>query len=123
MDESTTLKELIDYVEDFRAKRGWHRHHDAKELTIAMSIEVSELLEHFRYMTRDNVKKFLEKPENKEEAANELADVLYHVLVIAKEMDVDLSEAFKRKMKLTEKKYPIEKCFGLNKKYTEYAEK
>lgn len=60
------------------------------------------------------------KDENKKKhIAEELADVLYYVLLFSKYTGMDLTESLKEKMKLNEKHYPIEKSFGNNIKYNE----
>lgn len=56
---------------------------------------------------------------NKEAIAEELADVLYWVLLLSNKLDVDLVGSFQDKMLKNEQKYPIEKAKGSHKKYTE----
>ena len=51
--------------------------------------------------------------------SEEMADVFYFLLRLSQKYDLDLSEALTAKMKGNEKKYPIHKSFGSNKKYTE----
>ena len=119
MDDKTTVKELIAIADAFRKERDWQKYHDPKELSIALSIEAAELLELFRYTTKDEVLEYLKKKENLQKASHEVADVLYHVLLLAKDMGIDLSEAFKEKIRKTAEKYPIEKSFGRKTKYTE----
>ena len=61
------------------------------------------------------------KPERAfdEHVGQELSDVLYWVLVLAKDLNIDLAEAFVAKLKHNEEKYPVEKSKGIAKKYTE----
>ena len=49
----------------------------------------------------------------------ELADVLYWVLLMSKDLDIDVLEALHKKMKKNEDKYPVEKAKGKHTKYTE----
>ena len=50
---------------------------------------------------------------------DELSDILYWVLLIANDLDIDLEESLSRKMSKNEKKYPISKSKGKHSKYTE----
>ena len=59
---------------------------------------------------------------HKEDVADELADVFYWVLLLSNKLNIDLVEAFQRKMRKNEAKYPVAKAKGSHKKYTELAE-
>jgi NTP pyrophosphatase (non-canonical NTP hydrolase) len=50
--------------------------------------------------------------------ANELMDVLYWVLNMCSDLEINIPEAFERKMKKNEAKYPINKAKGKKEKYT-----
>ena len=54
------------------------------------------------------------------EVEEELADVLYFVLRFAQMNNIDLSSAVSSKIEKNDKKYPVEKAKGCNKKYNEY---
>ena len=58
--------------------------------------------------------------EKQEDLADELSDVLAYLLQIAHDFDIDMKEAFLRKLEKSTKKYPVEKARGSHKKYTEY---
>jgi NTP pyrophosphatase (non-canonical NTP hydrolase) len=118
MDSDTSIQDLKKKVKAFCDVRDWDQFHDAKELAIALSIEASELLEHFRWKTREEVKSTLGS-KKREDVEDEMADILYFLIRIAQMNNVDLSDALERKMKKNDKKYPIEKAKGSNKKYNE----
>ncbi|HLC45679.1 MAG TPA: MazG-like family protein, partial [archaeon] len=59
----------------------------------------------------------------KREVSHELADILYHVFLIAEDEGIDLSSALGEKLELTGKRYPVEKARGKNQKYTAYSTK
>ena len=52
-DEETKIHELKKKVKEFCDERDWAQFHNAKELAIALSIEASELLEHFRWKSHE----------------------------------------------------------------------
>lgn len=118
-DKETNLEELKQKIKDFCTERDWDKFHDAKELAIALSIEASELLEHFRWIGREEVNNKFTIPEKREEIEDELADILTFTVRIAQMYDIDLTKSFNRKLEKSRKKYSIEKSYGSCKKYNE----
>lgn len=119
MDSETNIQELKDKIKAFCDARDWDQFHNAKELAIALSIESSELLEHFRWKTPKEIEELLNNPIKKEEISDEMADCLYFIIRMAQMNKIDLSEALERKLEKNDKKYPVEKAKGSNKKYNE----
>lgn len=103
-DEETRIIELKKKVREFREKRGW-RGESSKDIALSLVLEASELLEHFQWKSGDEVKNEarLHGP-----ICDELADVLWWVLVMAESLNIDLAKAFETKYKKNEKKYPAE---------------
>ncbi len=119
-DETTKIKELKEIVRLFCEERDWDQYHNAKDLAIAISTESSELLEHFRFKSEKEIEEFFKDAKKKEEISDEMADVLYFLVLLAQRYDVDLTTALRKKIEKNEKKYPVDKVKGKNKKYTEY---
>jgi NTP pyrophosphatase (non-canonical NTP hydrolase) len=119
VDEKATIDELKKEVKRFNHERDWDQFHDAKELAIAISLEAAEVLEPFVYKSEKQVEEIM-NGKKRTDIEDELADVFWAVLVFAERYNIDLSNAFKEKMKKTELKYPANKVRGSNKKYTEY---
>ncbi len=57
--------------------------------------------------------------QNKDKLQDELADVLYYVLLMCNDLKIDPKEALLKKLQKNAEKYPVEKSYGSNKKYTE----
>ena len=112
------LRELQNKVIEFRDARDWKQYHNPKDVAISLSLEASELLEHFQWKNPDEVKQYLKA--NKDYVSDELMDILYWVLLLANDLSIDIPGAFERKLKKNETKYPVEKAKGQHKKYTEY---
>ncbi|HET55856.1 MAG TPA: nucleotide pyrophosphohydrolase, partial [Ignavibacteria bacterium] len=104
----------------FCEDRDWDQYHNAKNLAIGIITEASELLENFRFKSEDECHTLFEKDEHREEIVKEMADVLYFLLRLAQKYNIDLSDAFARKMVENEKRYPVEMAKGSNRKYTEW---
>lgn len=85
---------------------------------MALSVEASELVEIFQWLTPKEAKEIMHFKKGKKAVRDELADILYYLIRISDKLGVDLEEAFWEKMKDNAKKYPIKKSKGLAKKYT-----
>lgn len=119
MDDETSIKELKELVRTFCEERDWNQYHNAKELAIGIITESSELLEHFRFKSEQEVDAMFTIKDKKQQISEELADILYFLLRFAERYKIDLSYEFIKKMQKNNMKYPIGKCKGLSKKYNE----
>ncbi len=119
MDKDNTIYDLKEMVRIFCEERDWNQFHNPKDLSIGISTEANELLQLFRFKSKEDMEQMM-KSEKKNDVEDELADVLYFVLRMAQMNDIDLYTAVKRKINKNNKKYPIEKARGNNKKYNEY---
>jgi NTP pyrophosphatase (non-canonical NTP hydrolase) len=122
-DDKTTINEIKKKVEEHIQERDWEQFHNPKDVAIALSIEAAEILEIFRWKTPEQMKELLSDPKIKEDLGDELADVLSFIVDLARVTDIDLAEAFERKMEKNNKKYPKELVKGKNHKYTYYQKK
>ena len=112
-----TIKELQKIIIDYRDARDWKQFHNPKDVAISICLEAAEILEIVQWKSWDKLNKHIE--ENKEHMWEELSDVLYNILLLAYDLDIDLIDAFHKKMQKNALKYPIEKAKGSSKKYTE----
>ena len=112
------IKTLTEKIIQHRDKRDWKQFHNPKDLAISLSLEASEVLEHFQWKNNEEMEEHLRK--HKEEIGDELADVLYWVLLMANDFGINIKKAFDNKMEKNEKKYPVEKAKGKHNKYTDY---
>ena len=112
------LAELKLRVREFVAERDWDRFHSPKNLAMALSVEASELVELFQWLTEAESASL--DADGKRRAAEELADVLWFLVRIADRLDIDLLEASETKIAANAKKYPAARVRGLARKYDEY---
>ena len=117
MKRTITLEQLTKMVLTFRRERDWAQFHTPKELAISLVVEASELLELMQWKQGEDLERALAKKRG--EVADELADCLHSVLLLAHEMRIDLGNAFVEKLKKVGKKYPVHKAKGRADKYTE----
>lgn len=111
------IRKLTDLVVAFRDARDWKQFHNPKDMAISLALEAGEVLEHFQWKSDTEIQSHIES--KREELGDELADVLYWVLLMANDTDVDIAAAFERKLAKNGEKYPVEKSQGKHTKYTE----
>lgn len=115
--QQQTIEQILQKIRAFRDERDWKQFHNHKDLAIALSIEASELLEHFLWKTPQEVDACA--ANKKEEIRDEIADIATYLFELADNLDIDLIAAMEQKLKKNAKKYPVHKAKGSNKKYTE----
>lgn len=114
----TSLDDLSRRLSQFAAERDWDQFHSPKNLSMALSVEAAELLEHFQWLTE--VQSNSLPKEKLDEVRSELADILIYLVRIADKLEVDLIEAALRKLDANAEKYPVAKAKGNAMKYTEF---
>lgn len=98
------LGKLQDEIAQFSAQRDWDQYHTPKNLAMALTVEVAELLEIFQWMTAEESCRVDDKTRSHIE--EEIGDVMIYLTAIATKCGLDpLTAAFK-KIKLNEIKYP-----------------
>jgi dCTP diphosphatase len=112
------LAELKERLRVFVAERDWGQFHSPKNLAMALSVEASELVEQFQWLTEEQSAAADEKLRRR--AAEELADVLWFLVRIADVLDIDLLQAAESKFGKNAEKYPVERVRGQARKYDEY---
>lgn len=95
------MKDLTDKINEFRDERNWRQFHNSKDLALSLSLEASELLENFQWVSAEEGAE-----KNRENIKDELADVFIYGLMMADDLDVDMNEAILNKLKKNAEKYP-----------------
>ncbi len=103
-DSATTLEALRAVVQEFIDERDWSQFHTPKNLSMSVAVEAAELMEHFQWLTPDESRQL--SAEKIEEVGEEMADVFCYLLSMANELEIDLAEAFEKKMSKNRMKYP-----------------
>jgi NTP pyrophosphatase (non-canonical NTP hydrolase) len=114
---SVELADLKKRVADFCEARDWDQFHDIKELAIGVSTESAELLEIFRFQSKQSCEAMFADNTQREKIEDELADVFFFLLRISGRYSVDLNQALVKKMQKNAVKYPVDKARGNNQKY------
>ena len=94
----------------FARERDWEQFHTPKNLAMALSVEVAELVEHFQWLSPDES---ADPPQDRRrEIALEMADILIYLIRMADRLDVDLTEAVMEKMDINADRFPVEQVRG-----------
>lgn len=101
------VDELQQRLREFADARDWEKYHSPKNLVMAMSVEMAELMEHFQWMTEQQSLDLDTK--TREKVALEMADVLIYLVRMADRCGIDLDHAVEKKLLLNGQKYPVVK--------------
>lgn len=109
------LNGLVKRIIDFRDARDWKQFHNPKDLSVSLALEAAEVMEHFQWKNAEQMTEHVQK--HRTDIGEELADVLYWVLLMGHDLKIDVLEALDKKMKINEEKYPVDKAKGNATKY------
>ena len=110
----------VERLRVFSEERDWEQFHTPKNLAMASSVEASELLELFQWMTPEESCSLDESVEKK--VGDELADTFNYLLLLSDVLGIDLMRVAQEKMVGNGKKYPVEKVRGRSDKYDVYEQ-
>jgi NTP pyrophosphatase (non-canonical NTP hydrolase) len=91
------VTDLTKKIIAFRDARDWAQFHNPKDVSISLSLEAAELLEHFQWKNAGEIKKH--SKTHKTEISEELADVLYWVLLLSHDLKIDVLDALDKKLR------------------------
>ena len=112
------MEELIHKLREFAKERDWDQFHSPKNLAMALSVEVAEIVEFFQWMTEEQSRNPASEKIDKLKA--EIGDVMIYLIKLADKFGIDPLQAARDKLEINEKKYPAEVVKGKSKKYNEY---
>tara|TARA_Y100000590_G_scaffold247240_1_gene277797 strand:+ start:44 stop:406 length:363 start_codon:yes stop_codon:yes gene_type:complete len=114
LDLKTIKKKLKEFSED----RDWEQYHSLKNLTMALSVEVAELVEILQW-SNDGGLDVIANPRQKEKIRKEIADIFNYIVKLVDILDIDLEKEALEKIRENAIKYPIDKAKGNATKYTD----
>lgn len=109
------INELIKRIIAFRDAREWKQFHNPKDVSLSLVLEAGEVMEHFQWKNKEEMESYIKT--NKSDIGEELADVLYWILLMSYDLKIDIFDALDQKIKKNEDKYPIKKTKGKHTKY------
>jgi dCTP diphosphatase len=113
------LEDLRSAISAFITERDWEQFHSPKNLAMALSVEVAEIVEHFQWLTEEQSQNLPAK--SLAEIREEIGDVMIYLTELADKLGIDPVEAAKAKVAINGQKYPADLVRGKASKYTEYS--
>jgi len=110
------LGRVAERLRKFASDRDWNKFHSPKNLATALSVEASEVLEHFQWLTHEESQSI--STIDKDNFSLELADVFLYLIRLADILEIDLMDSADRKIDLNSEKYPVALAHGSARKYT-----
>jgi NTP pyrophosphatase (non-canonical NTP hydrolase) len=109
-------------LSDFADERDWDQFHNPKNLAMALSVEVSELIEIFQWLTPEQAEEIMDSSQS-DHVKEEVADVMIYLLRLADKLDIDLESIVNDKIIQNGKKYPVNLSKGNADKSTSFSSK
>ena len=110
------IKKLQSKLKKFSSERDWDQFHNPKNLSSALSVEASELLEIFQWSNSGGLDEVMD-PKIKKEIEREIADIFNYLVRLSDILEIDLEKVAYEKIEENQIKYPITKFKGSAKKY------
>ena len=99
------MKTLKSDLRKFTKDRKWNDYHSPKNLAMALSVEVAELVEIFQWMT-ESESKYLDQL-NIENLKDEIGDMQIYLIMICDKFNLNPLEMAKMKLEKNKIKYPM----------------
>jgi NTP pyrophosphatase (non-canonical NTP hydrolase) len=108
VDRHLDVAQLQRRLAEFAAARNWGQYHTPKNLVSALSVEASELVEIFQWLTPEESTRVMTDPDTAHRVRDEIADVLAYLLQLCEVLDVDALAALDAKIDRNEKRFPAQ---------------
>lgn len=102
-------------IRQFAQERDWEQFHTPKNLAMALSVEASELVEIFQWMTPEQAADVI-SGDKARAVQDEVADILTYLLRFADVLDIDLDAALAEKAAHNAQRYPAAEFRGTARK-------
>jgi dCTP diphosphatase len=82
------IADITKRIVQFRDAREWKQFHNPKDEALSLLLEATEVLEHFQWKNGEELETY--SKSKKEDVGEELADVLYWVLLMSHDLEIDI---------------------------------
>ena len=109
-DTNTSISELKQRVHELCLRKGWGENgvQNPQHVAMAMTVEMSELLEHFQWLNENDVHRLMNGEDNERCAmiAEEFADVMMYGLQLMRTLNIDITSQILRKIDIVDHRPP-----------------
>ena len=113
-----SITKLREKIRLFASERDWNQFHTPKNLAMALSVEASEIVELFQWLTAEESQSL--SAAKRQALEEEIGDVMIYLINLGDKFGIDPIRAAEKKLAINAKKYPAKLVKGKAKKYTEY---
>ena len=106
------VEDLTQRLRAFARARDWEQFHTPKNLAMALSVEVAELVEHFQWLTPEEAEALAQDPEAARELGTEIADTAIYLIRLADVLGIDVVAEVRKKIDQNEERFPVEQIRG-----------
>ncbi len=96
------FNKINDEVSKFVKERKWDKYHSPKNLSMALSVEASELVEIFQWKNDQDI-----SDADKNKVEDEIADIFFYLIRLSQKMNIDIEKSFYKKLEKNKIKYPL----------------
>ena len=100
------LSELTQRLHAIRDQNDWQRFHNPKNLAMAASVEMAELVEIFQWLTEDQSRQL--PADTLAHAGQEVGDIVLYLLLLCSELGLDMNEVVRAKLADSERRFAHE---------------
>ena len=111
------ITKIQNQLRDFASARDWEQFHTPKNLAMALSVEASELVEIFQWLTPEESNS--PGQIQLDSIQSEVADIAMYLIRFCDVLEIDLEGAIEEKLIQNGSKYPVELSKGSAKKYNQ----
>ncbi len=104
------FEQLRQKLTEFGRERDWQQFHSPKNLSMALSVEVAELVEHFQWLSEAD--SYKHESEKQHAIAEEIADIQMYLILLANQLNVDIKKTVEQKIEKNKLRFPIDKVKG-----------
>ena len=102
------VEELTTAIRAFSRERDWERFHTPKNLAMALSVEVAELVELFQWLTPEESAALADTPEGRAAIEDEIADIAIYLLRLSDVLGADVADVIRAKLSRNSQRFPPE---------------
>ncbi|MWV15642.1 nucleotide pyrophosphohydrolase [Pseudomonas sp. L-22-4S-12] len=97
------LVELTQRLHAIRDRNHWGPFHSPKNLAMAASVEMAELVEIFQWLGEEQSRQLA--PAQLEHAGQEVGDIVLYLLLLCSELGIDMEQAVQAKLADNERRF------------------
>lgn len=103
--ESLNITEINREFRAVAAANNWQAYHNPKNLAAAVSVEASELLAEFQWLTPEDSCALNE--QQKAKVADEIADVIMYLTELSRRLNINMADAVRTKIEKNKQRIQI----------------